>query len=474
MEQTECIRQPFLFQDLNHREIRGDFSGGRITSDGGALLLREVEIRRRIIKRLADCFLDHRDPDRIDHTVFQLLAQRIGGIALGYEDVNDHDDLRRDPILAIFAGKADPTGDHRKRERDLGYPLAGKASINRLEWAICGDRRDPRYHKMDCLPEQVDRLLVDLFLETYGQPPKEITLDLDATDDPLHGNQEGRFFHGYYGYYCYLPLYIFCGDHLLCAHLRPSNIDASSGSKEELERIVNQIRDRWPEVKIIIRADSGFAREEIMSWCENHEVDFVLGLAKNQRLTRKIEKQLERARRTYLKTGTPSRLFRDFSYRTLNSWSRKRRVIGKAEHLPKGSNPRFIVTSLDRKDYEAKMLYEDVYCARGEMENRIKEQQLCLFADRTSSSFFDANQMRLWFSSFAYVLVNELRRLGLKNTELERAQCSTIRNKLFKIGALVTVTVRKVWIRFASSCPYQRIFRSFLRNINRIPPPIRV
>ena len=474
MGQTECNREPLLFQGLGQREVRADFGGGRITSDGGGLLLRQVEQRRRILARLAGCFEDHRDPDLIEHTVPELLAQRIYAIALGYEDVSDHDELRRDALLAVLVGKADPTGKERSRRRDEGIPLAGKSTINRLEWSICGDKRDPRYHRIRCQPEAVDGLLVDVFLEAHPRAPRRIVLDLDATDDPLHGNQEGRFFHGYYGCYCYLPLYIFCGDHLLCARLRPSNIDASAGSVDELKRIVGRIRRRWPKVQIIVRGDSGFAREEIMGWCEGEGVDYVLGLAKNPRLVRSIRQHLERARRASIRTRQPARFFRDFTYRTLDSWSRRRRVVGKAEHLPQGSNPRFVVTSLSPSAFEATSLYEDLYCARGEMENRIKEQQLCLFADRTSSSLFNANQLRLWFSSFAYVLLSELRRIGLRGTDLAKAQCSTIRNKLFKIGGFVSLSVRRVWVRLASSYPYQETFRAVHSNLNRALHPIRV
>jgi len=406
--------------------------------------------------------------------VAELLAQRIYAIALGYEDVNDHDDLRRDALLAILVGKADLTGSERARRRDEGIPLAGKSTINRLEWSICGDKRNPRYHRIECRPEEIDRLLVDVFLEAYRRAPKQIVLDLDAADDPLHGNQEGRFFHGYYDCYCYLPLYIFCGDQLLCARLRPSNIDASAGSVDELARIVQQIRRRWPKVQIIVRGDSGFAREEIMGWCESQGIDYVLGLAKNPRLIRSICKQLEQARRKFIRSGQPSRCFRDFSYRTLDSWSRRRRVVGKAEHLRQGANPRFIVTSLSPEAFEARGLYEDLYCARGEMENRIKEQQLFLFADRMSNTLFNANQMRLWFSSFAYLLISELRRLGLRGTELARAQCSTIREKLFKIGAFICVSVRRVWLRLASSYPYQAIFRTAFSNLDHALYPMRL
>jgi hypothetical protein len=319
----------------------------------------------------------------------------------------------------------------------------------------------------------VDRFFVDVFLDAYQTPPARIVLDLDATDDPLHGGQEGRFFHAYYGCYCYMPLYIFAGDHLLLARLRPSNVDAAAGAVEELRRIVEQIRGRWPQVRVIVRGDSGFARNEIMTWCEGNRVDYVLGLPKNPRLCKAIERQLKKSQRRYHQTKKASRRYRDFRYRTRDSWDRSRRVVGKAEHLAKGANPRFVVTSLSKAEYTAQALYEDLYCARGDMENRIKEQQLDLFADRTSTSWLRSNQLRLWLSSVAYVLLSELRRVGLKGTELARAQCSTIRNKLLKIGALVSVTVRRVWVRFASAYPYKALFAEILANVRRAYYPIR-
>jgi hypothetical protein len=442
-----------------------DFEAGSITSDAGALLLREVDKGTRLLQRFSDCFVDYRNPDLIEHSVRELVGQRVYAIALGYEDLNDHEDLRRDRLLATLAGKLDPTGESRRRDRDKGCPLAGKSTLNRLELTPEDAGPESRYQKVVCRGEAMDRLLVDLFLDAYPTPPEEIVLDLDATDDPVHGEQEGRFFHGYYGCYCYLPLYIFCGEHLLCARLRPSNIDASAGADRELERIVGQIRGRWPRVRILVRGDSGFAREWLMLWCEQNGVDYLFGLAKNDRLIREIATQMEWARRKHLRTGEACRKYRDFRYRTLNSWSRSRRVVGKAEHLEKGSNPRFVVTSLSKKEYKAKELYEDIYCARGEMENRIKEQQLGLFADRTSTATLRANQLRLWFSSMAYVLLSELRRVGLKGTELAHAQCSTIRTKLLKIGAIVRISVRRVWISCASGYPYRSIFLQVLSNL---------
>jgi len=471
---TECIPEQLEFQGLGCRQVVADFSGGEVTSDGGALLLREIDAGSGIVRRFAECFEDYRDPTLIEHSQYELVGQRVFAMALGYEDVNDHDELRRDPLLATLVGKVDPTGQDRRRQSDQGNPLAGKSTINRLELADPDKAAEHRYHRIACIGQAVDRFFVDVFLDAYETPPKEIVLDLDATDDPLHGKQEGHFFHGYYGCYCYLPLYIFAGSHLLLARLRPSNIDASAGSVEELERIVGQIRERWPEIPIIVRGDSGFAHNDIMTWCESNGIDYLFGLQKNAKLEKAIERQMKKSQSRYYQTRQASKRYRDFRYRTRKSWDRCRRVVGKAEYLFKGPNPRFVVTSLSRAEYGAQALYEDLYCARGDMENRIKEQQLGLFADRTSSSHFRANQLRLWFSSVAYVLLNELRRLGLKGTELERAQCWTIRNKLLKIGALVRISVRRVWIRFASGYPYKQLVTTVLANLRRAYQPIRV
>jgi hypothetical protein len=463
---AECKSAQLEFQGLGSRRVVADFEGGTITSDAGGLLLREVAEGPRLMERFAGCFVDHRDSRRVEHQVEELLAQRVYGIALGYEDLNDHEELRRDPLLATLVGKRDPLGEDRVRVRDRGCALAGKSTLNRLELTPAEATAESRYQKVVYDQGAVDRLLVELFLEAHKEPPREIILDVDATDDPLHGKQEGRFFHGYYRCYCYLPLYIVCGDHLLRARLRPSNIDASAGTVEELAEIVAQIRERWPEVRVIVRGDSGFARERIMSWCEQQGVEYVLGLAKNERLGRQIEQQLEQARRHYLRTGEPSRVYRDFRYRTLKTWSGKRRVVGKAEHLAKGPNPRFVVTSLSKAEYSARSLYEDLYCARGDMENRIKEQQLGLFADRTSTATLRANQLRLLFSGLAYVLLSTLRRAGLRGTELAQAQCSTIRTKLLKIGALISVSFRRIRFCLASGYPYAQLFRQVLRNIH--------
>ncbi|KKL45164.1 hypothetical protein LCGC14_2358420, partial [marine sediment metagenome] len=456
---THCNQKTFEFQTENSRKIMAHFNGGNISSDSGGLLLQQTERITGIISQFAGCFTDHRDPDLTEHTVKELVAQRIYALALGYEDLNDHDELRNDPLLAVMVGKKDPTGKDRIRKRDKGKPLAGKSTLNRLELTPVRANKRSRYKKITINRHMVDAFFVDVFLQSYDKPPSVIVLDLDATDDLIHGHQLGRFFHGYYKNYCFLPLYIFCGEHLLCARLRPSDIDASAGSVKELERIVSQIRSQWPDVQIIIRADSGFCREHIMFWCEAKRVDYILGLAKNNRLKNEIAQELEQAKELYEQTSQASRVYKDFEYQTLESWSKARRVIGKAEYMEKGENPRFVVTSLSSDEFDVKTLYEQQYCARGEMENRIKEQQLCLFADRTSAATMRANQLRLWLSSVAYTLLSALRRLGLKGTKLARARCDTIRLKLLKIGAQIKITVRKVWVRFSESYPYQHLFK---------------
>src|SRR3954471_1030769 len=469
---TPCNPAYLDFPMLGPRQVLADFDGGDISSDGGALLLRQTERLTGIIRQFAACFDDHRDPDLVEHPVEHLLAQRVYGLALGYEDLNDHDDLRRDPLLATVVGKGDPTGKARRRERDRGKPLAGKSTLNRLELTPAGAGKRSRYKKVACRTHDVERLFVSLFLQAHSRPPERIVLDLDATDDPVHGRQLGRFFHGYYKGYCYLPLYIFCGDHLLCARLRPADLDAAAGSVKHLQRIVAQVREAWPGVKIVIRADSGFCREPIMAWCEGNGVDYVLGLAQNTRLKAMIAAEQEQARQEFERTNEPARVFTDLRYRTLDSWSRERRVVAKAEHLAQGANPRFVVTSLTADGRAAKPLYEEDYCGRGEMENRIKEQQLHLFADRTSTATMRGNQVRLFFSSIAYVLLSALRRLGLAGTELACAQCQTIRLKLLKIGALVRVTVRKVWVKLSSGSPYAEVFRRVHANLVRLRPPL--
>jgi len=468
---TECREAGLAFQGLNGRRVVGDFKGGSITTDAGGLLLREVEARWGVIDQFAKCFTDHRDAELIEHTVKELVGQRVYGLALGYEDLNDHDDLRVDPLLATLVGKRDPQGGDRRRERDRGKACAGKSTLNRVELTPPEADRSARYKKVVIDGEAVERFFVAVFLQAYEVAPDRITLDLDATDDPVHGEQEGRFFHGYYGNYCFLPLYIFCGEHLLCAQLRRSNQDSAAGAVEQLERIVAQIRQTWPRVRIVIRADSGFCREDLMAWCEaTPGVDFVLGLARNPRLTEAIEGELAEAKKQHDETGRAARVFKDFVYQTRKSWSRPRRVVAKAEHLAKGANPRFVVTSIGAEEVEARVLYEDHYCARGEMENRIKEQQGDMFADRTSSTLMRANQVRLWFSSVAYTLVQALRRVGLSGTEMARAQCATIRTRLLKIGASVRVSVRRVVVSMAGGCPYQDLFARVVGNLQRARP----
>jgi Transposase DDE domain group 1 len=441
--QTECSKDLFGFTPVEGREVVAAFDGGAITSDAGALLLSAADRAIGMMERFAGCFDDERRADLIEHEVVTLVGQRVFGIALGYEDLNDHDDLRHDPMMAVLAGKLEA------RRQDCA-PVAGKSTLNRLELS----KLEPtRYHKVSHNPIAIKRLLVDLFLEAHKRAPNEIILDLDATDDPVHGNQEGRFFHGYYDCYCYLPLYIFCGSHLLASKLRRASVDAAAGAVEEVARIVGQIRSRWPKVRILLRADSGFARDDLMAWCEANGVHFVFGLAKNDRLIAAIKDELEAAEKISRRTGKPARRFKQFKWTTRKSWSRERRVVAKAEWTQGEANPRFIVTSLRRAECKARYLYENVYCARGDMENRIKECQLDLYADRTSTATMRANQLRLWFASMAYVLLCALRRIGLEKTNFAKATCGTIRLKFLKIGALVRISVRRIKIAMASGCP---------------------
>jgi hypothetical protein len=441
---TECTAPQLEFEGFCGRRVVTAFDGGAITSDAGALLLRSTDRAIGLIRRVAKCFRDGRDPDRIEHAIETLIGQRIVGLALGYEDLNDHDDLRHDPVLALLSDKLEP------RRSDCAL-LAGKSTLNRLETAP--ETGDARYHKIGVDDAALESAFIDLFLEQHQRAPERIILDLDATDDPLHGHQEGRFFHGYYGGYCYLPLYIFCGSDLLVAKLRRANIDAAAGATEEVARVVAHIRRKWPRATIWLRADSGFAREELMAWCEANGVEYVFGLARNSRLEAKIADELAAAKAEAEASGEAARRFKEFYYETLDSWSRRRRVVAKAEHLPKGANPRFIVTSLKPSAVNGRVLYEEIYCARGDMENRIKECQLDLMADRTSAATLRANQLRLWFASLAYVLIHALRRLGLAHTQFAKATAGTIRLKLLKIGAQVTVSVRRIKIAIASAFP---------------------
>jgi hypothetical protein len=378
--------------------------------------------------------------------------------------------LRADPLLAAMVGKADLKGEHRREARDRGNALAGKSTLNRLELTGADAGPDERYKKVSMSPEKIDQLMVDHFMDTQKEPPSQIILDLDATDDPIHGHQEGRFFHGYYDCYCYLPLYIFCDEFLLSAQLRSASVDPAKGALTDLKRIVAQIRRKWRRVHILVRGDSGFCRDAIMDWCERQGIDYVFGLAKNSRLLKEIKEELKEAEVESVRTGEMARIFKNLRYQTVQkTWSRTRRVVAKAEHLNKGSNPRFVVTSLPARGFPAAILYETIYCARGEMENRIKEQQSGLFADRTSTATMRGNQLRLYFSSIGYILMHDLRRLALKGTDLEKAQCTTIRLKLLKIGAQIHVSVRRVWIRMAVGYPYKEAFLQAFENLQRIP-----
>jgi len=451
---TDCTQSSFGFEACGAREIVARFDGGAISSDGGAFLLRQTGQRLNLLARLAECFLDGRNAEQVEHSILEMLSQRIYGLALGYEDLNDHEQLRKDPVFSILAGR-----------QDLEEPLAGKSTLNRME---LGAGTKDRYKKITFWKDAIDELLVQVFLESHQKAPAQMVLDVDTTDLPLHGKQEARFFHGYYDNYCYLPLYIFCGEHILCARLREANHDASFGSLQEIQRIVAQMRAAWPEVKIILRADSGFCRNELMSWCETHGVDFVLGLARNQKLRRIIGAQMHAATEQWNQTGQPARAFTEFDYQAKKTkkggWDRARRVAAKAEHIEGKENPRFVVTSLTSESWAAQALYEELYCARGDMENRIKEQ-FSLFADRVSTETMRANQMRLYLSAMAYILVSGLRRLGLQGTALADAQVSTIRTRLLKIGAQIRVTVRKVWVSMSSSYPWQNLYRQVWANL---------
>jgi hypothetical protein len=441
---TECNQEVFSFAAHFSRRVEASFTAGQVSSDGGSLLLRQTDRKINLLDRVAACFTDRRSPLFIRHQLAEMLSQRIYGLALGYEDLNDHEQLRHDPLMGVLAGR-----------RKLEEPLAGKSTLNRLE--LPGGSK--RYHKIDYAPEKIDALLCDLFIESHIAMPDQIVLDLDATDIPLHGHQPERFFHGYYDNYCYLPLYIFAGDQLLCARLRPANIDGAAGALDEVKRIVAQLRAKWPDVKIVLRGDSGFCREELMAWCESQAtpVDFLFGLARNSRLQKIIGKQMHEAKQLHAETGKAARVFTEFEYKTKKSWARARRVVAKAEYLDKGENPRFVVTSITRGKLAARELYEKLYCARGEMENRIKEQ-MCLFAYRLSTEEMKGNQLRLYLSALAYTLVEALRRLALKGTEWAEAQVDTVRLKLFKIGALVRISARRVWLELNSNYPWKHIY----------------
>ena len=451
---TECNELEFRFEAPGCREIVARFDGGTISSDGGALLLAQTEKRTRILERFAACFRDHRDASRVEHSAAELVKQRVLGLCLGYEDLSDHETLRDDPLLCTLAGKS------RSSTR-----LAGKSTLSRLELSTASDAASDRYKRIAIDGPAVDRLLTDAFLESYADAPEQIVLDLDATDFPIHGRQEGRFFHGYYDSYCYLPLYVFCGEHLLCARLRKADIDASAGSVEELAPIIERIRARWPKTRILIRADSGFCRDTILSWCEENGIDYVIGLARNDRLVAMSQYHLGLAQCAFAASMKSERRYGELEYETVNTWSRSRRVVLRAEHSRHGDNPRYVVTSIAESEVGAQELYEAIYCARGDMENRIKEQQLGLFADRVSAQTMAANQVRLYCASVAYTLMQALRRIGLEGTELARAQCDTIRLRLFKVGAQIRTSVRRVWVSLSQAFPLQQLFAEVLARL---------
>lgn len=464
---TQCTPSLFDFQPLDKREVVARFDGGKVTSDAGGLLLREVEAKLDIVAQFARCFTDYRDPDCVEHTLVELLKQRIFGLCLGYDDVNDHDQLRYDPLLAVLVGKKDPLGQDRCG-RDKGKPLAGKSTLNRLELTPVRANARSRYKKIVGHLDAMQQFFVEAFVQQYVVPPKRIVLDVDATNFALHGHQLGRFFHGYYDEYCYLPLYIFCGDFPLLALLRPANLDEPVGLLKHLKRIVTYLRHVWPDVDILVRGDSGFCREHLMRWCEESRVHFLFGLAKNKRLLRILGAEMHQAKQQFESTKEPSRVFKDFTYKTRTSWSRERRVVGKAEHLAKGENPRFVATSLPAEMFEACTLYEQVYCARGNMENRIKEKKLFLFADRVSCQTMRANQVRLCLSTVAYIVMRALRDFGLRDTEFSQAQCDTIRVKLLKIGATIQVSVRRVVLALSEAFPFQSIFQQAWENLRQL------
>jgi hypothetical protein len=464
---TDCNGQSLLFPELIRRKtVTVDFQGGQISSDGGSVLLGRLDRSYGYVQRFAQCFTDHRDEELIEHPVLDLLRQRIYGLALGYEDLNDHDQLRADPLLAAVCGKEDPSGRQRHREQDQGKALAGKSTLNRLELTPARAGRAARYKKIEADAAAMEDYFIQEFVRSLPRHTRQVVLDLDRTNDPLHGNQEGRFFHGYYREYCYTPFYIFCGHWPVVAALHTAESEHQDQVLRLVARVVERLRRRFPRIRIILRADSGYCRDELMSWCEQSNVYYVFGLQKNAVLEGKLRGTLRQAKRLLAQHQTPSqRLYKQFKYRA-RKWGRhRRRVIGKAQWTTQGPNPRFVITNLEGEQHEAQAVYERVYCARGEMENRIKEQQLDLYADRTSTEVLRANQLRLWFSTLAYLLVNQLRQVALPGTELAQATCGTIRLRLFKIGALVRVTVRRVWIRLSSAYPLAHLFGLITRRL---------
>ena len=443
---TDCNHGTLNFSRLGSRAVVADFQGGRLTTDAGALLLREVADNIGLFDALDAAIPDPRNPVFVVHEQRAMIAQRVMAIALGYEDLNDHQHLRADPVLQMVAGKPP----------EPESPLASPPTLCRLENRIGRDAL-----------VKIAEVLLGQFIAAHPMPPEHLILDFDATDDRVHGQQERRFFHGYYDHHCFLPLYVFCGDELLAAYLRPSNIDAARHARAVLKLLARKLRAAWPDVKITIRADSGFCRWRLMRWCDSHGIGYVLGVARNPKLQRAARDEVERAERQFQRTGEPQRHFGSFSYGA-STWDRTRRVIVKAEHNAQGANPRFVVVNVPG---DPQGLYEDVYCQRGEMEDRIKEQQLDLFADRTSCHRFAANQFRLLLSSAAYVLVQALRRTTLVGTDLARAQVGTIRLRLFKVAARVVVTARRLVFHLASSYPDQSVFRAVFARVMSLPVP---
>jgi len=469
---TDCNDQPLLFQDLGARQVVADFSGGTLSTDGGALLLREVNQRLGVARALAQCFDDQRDPRFVDHALEQLLTQRLEGLALGYEDLNDHDQLRRDPLLAVACDKTDPLGQDRVFSDNRGAALAASATLNRLELS---NNRRTRCHKLPHDPQKVAACLLSLGVRCLPKHAREIVVDLDAMGHLLHGAQEGRHFSAYYDDYCYLPLYVFVGDVPLWAQLRTSDRDAADGVVAALEKIIPAIRKRCKRARIIVRGDSGFCREELLAWCEQHGVYYGVGLAQNPVLVGQLQPALAAARARRCLTGAASaRVFAEFEYQTQKSWSRARRVIGKAEVMAAGDNPRFVVTNLpargfkgdaDRTRFTPQRLYEEFYCGRGQMENVLKQQTLDLRADRLSTHHLASNQLRLWLATLAYLLLERVRAWGLGGTELARATVGTVRLKLLKVAAQVSVSVRRVYVRLSSAYPWAALFRLCHRRL---------
>ena len=489
---TQCIPEQFTFGRVESRQVIVNFKGGTVTSDAGLTLIAGLDQKLQITSRFAGCFQDYREPNRIEHSLQSLIAQRVYGLVQGYEDLNDHEQLRHDPMLAVAVGKVIGSGSEE-------VVLAGKSTLNRIEH--CPDtvdkRAESRYHRIGHDPEAIEKLFVEIFLESYLKPPAQIVLDLDVTDDQVHGSQEQAFFNTYYGGVCYAPLYIFCGKYLLVSKLRPSNVDPAEGALEQLQRVIEHIRTRWHDTHILVRGDSAYAREEIMSWCESQRgVDYVFGLARNSMLLRmtvdtqqKAKQDYEQQRETvvsFLESLLQSDLeldnevtrlinssiwYRSLNYQTQKSWTRNRRVVSKVEYSASAVNIRFVVTSLTADKVPPGELYTQKYCPRGEMENRFKEQQLELFSDRTSTHTFEGNQLRVWFSSLAYVLMNALRSHCLATTELRSAQVGTIRTKLLKLGARVLVSARRVLVSISSGCPYQDIFATAYRCLQTLPNP---